>query len=354
MTGRPRLRDLGVAIGVLPPGPANAITDVAGVTVGHVTLSDGPVQTGVTVVRPHPGHPFRDKLPAAVHVVNGFGKSIGLMQLAELGNLETPVVLTNTLSVGTAATALVRHMLGGTPEIGASTGTVNPVVMECNDGAWLNDIRGLHLSEDDVLRALDATGPAVAEGNLGAGTGMSCYGLAGGIGTASRIVSRGPRRYTLGVLTLCNMGRTEDLRVDGRPVGRLVAERIAAGKTETREHGSIIVVVATDAPLDARQLRRLAVRGGAGIARTGTHLGSGSGDVVLAFATAGTVPHAMPEDPETVRRALHEDALDPLFRAAIEATEEAVLNALLAARPTAGKQGRKRRSLAEFADLVAE
>ena len=152
MTGMPRVRDLGVAIGTLPTGPANAIVDVAGITVGHVTLSDGDVQTGVTAILPHAGHPFRDKLPAAVHVINGFGKSAGLMQLAELGTLETPVVLTNTLSVGTAATALVRHMLAATPEIGASTGTVNPVVMECNDGAWLNDIRGLHVTEDDVRR----------------------------------------------------------------------------------------------------------------------------------------------------------------------------------------------------------
>jgi len=354
MNDQPRLRDLGVTIGTLPPGPGNAITDVAGVAVGHVTLSEGAVQTGVTAVVAHPGHAFRDKLPAAVHVVNGFGKSIGLMQLVELGTLETPVVLTNTLSVGTAATALVRHMLDTTPEIGASTGTVNPVVMECNDGAWLNDIRSLHVTEADVRQALETAGPAAVEGNIGAGTGMSCYGLAGGIGTASRVVEHGPRRYTVGVLTLCNMGRMEDLRVDGRPVGREVAARLAAEKAErqAREQGSIIVLVATDAPLDARQLRRLAVRGGAGIGRTGTHFGSGSGDVVLAFATAETVPHAMPEDPETRRRALHEDALDPLFRAVIEATEEAILNALLAARPTRGRQGRRRRSLAEFAELV--
>lgn len=359
MDGAARLRDLGVTIGALPTGTANAITDVAGVTVGHVTRSDGAVQTGVTAIRPHPGHPFRDKLPAAIHVVNGFGKSIGLMQVAELGTLETPVVLTNTLSVGTAATALVRNMLAETPEIGASTGTVNPVVMECNDGGWLNDIRGLHVTEDDVLAALAGTGEAVDEGNVGAGTGMSCYGLAGGIGTASRIVERGPRRYTLGVLTLCNMGRMEDLRVDGRPVGRLVAERIQAERAErqagqqTREQGSIIMVVATDAPLDHRQLRRVAVRAGGGLVRTGTHLGSGSGDVVLAFSTAETIPHAGPEDPEALRRALHEDALDPLFRAAVEATEEAIVNALLAAKPVHGRQGRKRRSLAEFADLVA-
>lgn len=356
MTGQPRLRDLGITIGTLPPGPANAITDVAGVSVGHATLSDGAVQTGVTAIRPHPGHPFRDKLPAAVHVLNGFGKSIGLMQVAELGTLETPIVLTNTLSVGTAATALVRHMLAETPEIGASTGTVNPLVLECNDGSWLNDIRGLHVGEDEVLQALRAVGPSVAEGNVGAGTGMSCYGLAGGIGTASRRVARGPRTYTVGVLTLCNMGRMEDLRVDGRPVGPALVARLAAEKAakqaDGREHGSIITVLATDAPLDARQLRRLAVRAGAGLARTGTHLGSGSGDIMLAFATAETIPHAPPDDPEGARRSLHEDALDGLFRAAVEATEEAILNALLAARPTVGRKGRTRRSLAEFADLL--
>jgi D-aminopeptidase len=357
MSVQPRLRDLGITIGALPTGPGNAITDVTGVAVGHVTLSDGSAQTGVTAIRAHPGHPFRDKLPAAAHVLNGFGKSIGLMQVAELGTLETPIVLTNTLSVGTAATALVRHMLAETPEIGASTGTVNPVVMECNDGAWLNDIRGLHVSEDDVLRALQSVGPSVVEGNVGAGTGMSCYGLAGGIGTASRVVTRGPRRYTTGALTLCNMGRMEDLRIYGRPVGRQLVERLAAEKavkqTDGREQGSIITVVATDAPLDARQLRRLAVRAGAGLARTGTHLGSGSGDIMLAFSTAEPLPHAMPDDPEYPRRSLHEDALDGLFRGIIEATEEAILNALLAARPIVGNKKRRRRSLAEFADLIA-
>ncbi|MEQ8398749.1 P1 family peptidase [Thalassobaculum sp.] len=357
MSAQPRLRDLGIAIGTLPTGPANAITDVAGVAVGHATLSDGPVQTGVTAIRTHAGHPFRDKLPAAAHVLNGFGKSIGLMQVAELGTLETPIVLTNTLSVGTAATALVRHMLAETPEIGASTGTVNPVVMECNDGAWLNDIRGLHVSEDDVLRALQSVAPTVVEGNVGAGTGMSCYGLAGGIGTASRVVTRGPRQYTAGVLTLCNMGRMEDLRVDGRPVGQRLVDRLAAEKASNqrdgREHGSIIMIIATDAPLDARQLRRLAVRAGAGLARTGTHFGSGSGDIMLAFSTAEPLPHVMSDDPERSRRSLHEDALDGLFRAVIEATEEAILNALLAARPTVGNKKRIRRSLTEFADLIA-
>ncbi|NQW08753.1 MAG: P1 family peptidase [Alphaproteobacteria bacterium] len=350
-TTRPSLREYGIAIGELPAGPVNAITDVAGVAVGHAGLSDGPVQTGCTAVRLHDGHPFREKLPAAVHIVNGFGKSVGLTQINELGTVETPIMLTNTLSVGTAATALVRHMLERTPEIGEATGTVNPVVLECNDGAWLNDIRGLHVQERHVREALDAVGATVTEGNVGAGTGMSCYGLAGGIGTASRVVPVKRRHHVIGALTLCNMGRLRDLRIDGRPVGVSIASRLGAER-DSRDQGSIIVLIATDAPLDARQLRRLAVRAAGGIARTGSHFGSGSGDIVLAVSTAERIPHTPPADPVTTRRILHEEALDPLFRAVIESTEEAILNALLAARPRTGKHGNTRRALSEFADLL--
>ena len=348
----PSLSSLGFRIGELTTGPSNTITDVPGVMVGHVTLSDGSMQTGVTAVRFHGGNAFRDKLPAAAHVLNGFGKSIGLVQLEELGTLETPVVLTNTLSVGTAATALVRHMLETTPEIGNTTGTVNPVVMECNDGAWLNDIRGLHVQESHARAALDSASPAFEQGNVGAGTGMSCYGLAGGIGSASRVVRVSKRDYTLGVLTLCNMGRLADLRVDGRSVGPAIAERIAAESAEA-EKGSIIVLIATDAPLDSRQLRRVATRAGAGIVRTGSHLGSGSGDIALAVSTAEPIPHAPKNNKVMSRNVLHEDAIDRFFRAAIEVTEEAILNALLAARPRTGRQGRTRRALGEFAELLA-
>ena len=345
-------RSLGIVVGEMPAGPANRITDVPGVAVGHVTLSDGPVQTGVTAVRFHDGNAFREKLPAAAHVLNGFGKSIGLVQVEELGTLETAVVLTNTLSVGTAATALVRHMLETTPEIGDTTGTVNPVVMECNDGAWLNDIRGLHVQESHVRAALDAVAPAFEQGNVGAGTGMSCYGLAGGIGSASRIVRVSKRDYTLGVLTLCNMGRLEDLRIDGRPVGPAIAERIAE-ESAGAEKGSIIVLIATDAPLDARQLRRVATRASAGIVRTGSHLGSGSGDIALAVSIAEPIPHAPKNNKVMTRSVLHEDAMDRFFRAAIEATEEAILSALLAAQPRTGKQGRVRRALGEFVGVLA-
>lgn len=347
----PTISALGLSLGSLPTGAANTIADVPGVAVGHVTLSDGAVQTGVTAVRFHPGHPFREKLPAAAHVLNGFGKSIGLVQVEELGTLETPVVLTNTLSVGSAATALVRRMLETTPEIGDTTGTVNPVVMECNDGSWLNDIRGLHVEEEHVCTALDAAAPEFQLGNVGAGTGMSCYGLAGGIGSASRVVRISKTDFTLGVLTLCNMGRMADLRIDGRPVGAAIAERIRAEK-EDAEQGSIIVLIATDAPLDARQLRRVATRAGAGIARTGSHLGSGSGDIALAVSTAEPIPHDPPNGKVLTRQMLHEDAIDPVFRAVIEATEEAILNALLAAEPRTGRQGRTRRALSEFADLL--
>lgn len=344
-------RALGLRIGDLPTGAANTIADVPGAAVGHTTLSDGAVQTGVTAIRLHPGHPFREKLPAASHVLNGFGKSIGLVQVEELGTVETPIVLTNTLSVGTAATALVRHMLDTTPEIGATTGTVNPVVMECNDGSWLNDIRGLHVEERHVRTALESAGPDVVQGNVGAGTGMSCYGLAGGIGSASRVVRVSRQDYTLGVLTLCNMGRLPDLRVDGRPVGAAIAERIAAEKAEP-EKGSIIVLIVTDAPLDTRQLRRVATRAGAGIVRTGSHLGSGSGDIALAVSTAEPIPHAPGNTKILTRRVLHEDAIDRFFRATIEATEEAILNALLAAEPRIGREGRSRRALGEFSDLL--
>lgn len=348
----PSARDLGIEIGSLPSGPLNAITDVAGVAVGQVTLSDGAVQTGVTAILPHSGSLFREKLPAAVQVFNGFGKSIGFVQLEELGTLESPLILTNTLSVGTASEALVHYLLAQNPEIGDSTGTVNPVVLECNDGAWLNDIRGLYVRAEHVMEALESAAPgAFAQGGVGAGTGMSAYGLKGGIGSASRQVSLAGRPFVLGVLVLSNMGRLSDLRVEGRLVGSAIAQRLKHKKAPP-EQGSIIVVLATDAPLSERQLRRLAMRAGAGIARTGSHFGSGSGDIALAFSTAQKIPHEKTKDPLLTRSQLHEDYLDPLFRAVIESTEEAILNSMLYAKPMVGRDGRRRASLADFADLL--
>ncbi len=347
----PSARDLGLEIGCLPPGPLNAITDVAGVAVGQVTLSKGPVQTGVTAILPHDGSLFREKFPAAVQVLNGFGKSTGFVQVEELGTLETPLLLTNTLSVGTASDALVRYMLEQNPEIGATTGTVNPVVLECNDGAWLNDIRGQHVTADHVEEALAAAPGAFSQGAVGAGTGMSAYGLKGGIGSASRAVSISGQDFTLGTLVLSNMGRLSDLTVKGNHIGPLIAERMKQNNVPA-EQGSIIVILASDAPLSDRQLRRLAARAGAGIARTGSHFGSGSGDIALAFSTAQRIPHARPKDALLQFDQLHEDGLDLLFRAVIESTEEAILNSMLYAEPTLGREGRSRTSLAAFPDLL--
>lgn len=344
--GRLRLRDYGITIGSLPPGRLNGIGDVPGVRVGHLTLSEGAIRTGVTALVPHGGNLFQEKLEAAAHVINGFGKSAGLMQVAELGSIETPIILTNTLSVGTATTGLVRFMLAANPDIGLDTGTVNPLVFECNDG-YLNDIRGLHVKEEHVTMAIAAATEAAGEGSVGAGTGMSCYGLKGGIGTASRRLSLDGRDRHLGVLVLTNMGRLADLVVDGRHVGRDIAERIAERDGAARDRGSIIVIIATDAPLDARQLGRLCRRAEVGIARTGNMLSGGSGEIALAFSTARRIPH-YPAADSMDRRAIHEDKLDLLFRALIEGVEEAILNSMLASPACVGRDGHKRESLAEL------
>ncbi len=350
----PSARDLGLEIGSLPPGPLNAITDVEGVAVGQVTLSAGAVQTGVTAILPHGGSLFREKLPAAVRVFNGFGKSIGFVQIEELGTLESPLILTNTLSVGTAAEALVRYMLAQNPEIGATTGTVNPVVLECNDGAWLNDIRGLHVKSRHVAEALAAAVPgSFAQGAVGAGTGMSAYGLKGGIGSASRVIRISGQEYRLGALVLSNMGRLQDLVVKDKHVGPRIAERMKQ-EGSPAEQGSIIVILATDAPLSDRQLRRLAGRAAAGIARTGSHFGSGSGDIALAFSTAQRIPHSKPKESLLQFTQLHEDGLDPLFCAVIESTEEAILNSMLYAEPVVGRDGRSRASLADFSGFLKD
>jgi D-aminopeptidase len=331
-----RARDLGLACGRLPPGPRNAITDVAGITVGHRTLVDGDIRTGVTAVLPHPGDIFRDKPLAAAVVLNGFGKSVGLMQVEELGQIETPILLTNTLSVGTCATALIRRAIAANPAIGRRTGTVNPVVCECNDG-YLNDIQALAITEADALLALDTAAADFAVGAVGAGAGMSCFGFKGGIGTASRALAFDDAPCHLGVLVLANFGRPGDLRLpDGRTIGP-VAGRAA-------EQGSVIVVVATDVPVEHRQLRRVIRRAGVGLARLGSFWGNGSGDVFLGFTTANRTPHEPRADIVT-QRTLAETRIDALFEAVAEATQEAVLDALAAADTTAGRAGHVRPGL---------
>lgn len=313
----------------LPAGPRNAITDVAGVTVGHCTLSRGPVQTGVTAVLPHPGSLFLEKVPAGCAVFNGFGKATGLVQVSELGVLETPIILTNTLSVGTAYTALVRRALAEDPAIGVTTGTVNPVVCECNDGD-LNDIRGLHVTEAHVFSALDSAGPVVDEGAVGAGRGMVCYGCKGGIGTASRLAEVPGVRFCVGCLVLTNYGRAGDLRLAGR--------RPFPDAVGRPDKGSAIVLLATDAPLSHRQLNRLSRRAVAGLCRSGSVIGNGSGELALSFSTAYRVPHRA-QSPFLDLRLLRDEHLDPLFTAAAEAVEDAVYSSLLHAETVTGVRG---------------
>ncbi|MBI1774953.1 MAG: P1 family peptidase [Proteobacteria bacterium] len=335
-------RSLGMDIGTLPPGPLNAISDIDGVTVGHVTRETGDARTGVTVILPHPGNVFRDKVLAASHVINGFGKSVGLMQIDELGQIETPIALTNTLSVGTCATALIKHAIRANPDIGRRTSTVNPVVCECNDG-YLNDIQGFHVAESDVEEAIRTAQADFTEGDVGAGKGMSAFELKGGIGAASRRIALDGETYHLGALVLSNFGRRQQLRIAGRPVGDGRAGSAAS------ESGSVIIVLATDVPLEHRQLRRVARRGGVGLCRVGSYLGHGSGDVVVAFTTANRINHDESRDLLSLG-CLNEMRIDRLFQATAESVEEAVINSMLAAETVSGFEGHRRESLARLMD----
>ena len=333
-------------IGALRAAERNAITDVPGVTVGHCTLAEGPVQTGVTVVRPHAGDPYRDRVPAAAVVLNGFGKSIGLLQLDELGVLETPIALTNTLSVAAVASAQIRQCIGTNPELGRSQPTVNPLVFECNDG-FLNDIQRMAVTEQHYRQAFDSATLAVPQGSVGAGRGMSCFGAKGGVGTASRRAGA----HTVGALVLANFGRTAQWTWAGQALGATLAQRLATAPTglpaqhlPEPEKGSIIMLLATDAALDARQLRRLALRAGAGLARTGSVFGHGSGDIALAFSTAYTVPQDV-RRPMPSPALLHDALMDDLFQAAADSTEQAIMHALWHAGTVVGRDGHCRHAI---------
>ncbi len=362
---RPRARDIGIDIGIFRPGRWNAITDAPGVMVGHVTLVEGegrlvpgrgPVRTGVTVILPHSGNLFGEKVRAAAYVLNGFGKSIGLHQVNELGNLETPIALTNTLNAPIVADAVIEWSIKHSPEIGIGTGTVNPVVGEVNDGI-LNDIQGRHVRKKHVFEAIaNAMSGAVQEGSVGAGTGSVCMGWKGGIGTSSRVLPPKRGGYTVGVLVQTNFGGV--LTVNGAPVGRELGrysnsadclyETPEARDTEgadpeigvpgiSNPDGSVMVIVATDAPLDQRQLERLAKRAGLGLARTGFYSSNGSGDFFIAFSTAGRIPH---DSPLTAKaEVMSNDAMSPLFLAVVEATEEAVINSMIKATTVVGRDG---------------
>jgi D-aminopeptidase len=327
---RPRPRAVGVAPGVLPTGPFNAITDVPGVLVGQTTLSIGDsVRTGVTAILPHGGNLYQDRVPAAVHVVNGFGKLLGTTQLTELGELETPILLTCTLCVWKAADAMVAYLLAQ-PGMGGVR-SINPVVGETNDG-YLNAIRSRPISPQDVVAALTSarSGP-VAEGSVGAGTGTITLGWKGGIGTSSRHVTMGDSAWTVGVLVQTNFGGSRDLILMGVPVGRLLGRDGVTGPARSQGvKGSVMIVVATDAPLSDRNLERLASRAALGLGRTGAIAGNGSGDYVLAFSTNAAVRRTAGGGLRHTTE-LANDVMSPLFAGVVEATEEAIDNALFAA-----------------------
>jgi len=343
---RPRVRDLGISVGELPTGVHNAITDVAGVRVGHTTLiagegllrpGHGPVRTGVTVILPHGDDLFRHKIHAAVHTINGFGKPFGFEQVRELGVIESPIALTNTLNVGLVADALVQHAVQQNPDIGIRMASVNVVVGETND-AWLNDLQGRHVHAEHVWAAIDSasSGP-VTEGAVGAGTGTICFGWKGGIGTASRVLPADVGGFTFGALVQSNLGRAQDLTICGVPVGHYILPKTSE---VSRDKGSIMIVLATDAPLDARQLQRLCVRAAAGLARTGSHFGHGSGDFVIAFSTVQRVEHE-PSSLTTTQVVLADEqtVMGWLFPAVVESVEEAILNSLFRAETMVGRDG---------------
>jgi len=363
---RPHIRDLGITIGRYRPGVMNAITDVPGVKVGHVTLKEGdgvlqpgmgPVRTGVTVIIPREDV-WHQKVPAGAFILNGTGEMTGLAWIKESGFLEYPIALTNTLNVPRVTDGVISWMIQHYPEIGITDDTLTPVVAECDDSR-LNDSQGRHVSQEDVVRALEtATMGPVQEGSVGAGTGMVSYQFKGGIGTASRMLSTEEGGYRIGVLVNANHGRRHELTIAGVPVGQVYDEiakvshmnpeeltntqvETAAGLSpKGQDSGSIIIIIATDAPLDARQLSRLSRRASIGLARTGSISHHGSGDFILAFSTGNVIPH-YPHESTFVMTHLADTHLNPLFQATVEATEEAILNALLQATTVTGRDGRR-------------
>ncbi|MFX1510692.1 MAG: P1 family peptidase [Promethearchaeota archaeon] len=340
-----RARELGLIIGKMPPGPRNSITDVPGVLVGHSTIIEGkgklvpgkgPIRTGVTAILPHDGNLFLESVVGTVHIINGYGKAVGLAQLLELGRIETPILLTSTLNVGIVEDAVTQYVIKQNPQTGISITTPNPIVAECHDG-FLNDAQGRHVRPSHVFEAIKGASNDVEEGCVGAGTGMMAYGYKSGIGTASRIIPEKQGGYSIGSLVVPNCGRKGDLILNGRPITELLKETQSSTDESPHIHGgSIIVIIATNAPLSSRQLGRLARRATIGIGRTGSVVSHGSGDFVIAFSTA----HRDPLKASMVlskRAQLREGLLTAYFGGVIEATEEAIINALCMATYMKGR-----------------
>ncbi|WP_024347751.1 P1 family peptidase [Lacrimispora indolis] len=338
-----RIREYGIITGKLAPGPLNKITDVEGVLVGHATINTKDHKTGVTVILPCKDNPFSRKLVAAAYIHNGFGKSQGLVQVEELGTLETPVALTNTLNVGKVHDALVDFMLEQCNKEGIEVTSINPVVGECNDSV-LNKISDRVVGLEEVKAAVAEATADFEEGAIGAGCGTVCYGLKGGIGSASRRFQIGGETYTLGAIVQSNFGSTENLMVNGMAVGK---EIFRLTEPSILDRGSVMTIVATDLPVTDRQLKRILKRAGVGLSRTGSYMGHGSGDIMVGFTTANRIPER-PEKELMSISILKESALESAFIAAVEATEEAVLNSLAMAKTTTGHKGNIVRSLTDL------
>ena len=340
-----------VKIGSIETGTKNNICDVPGVLVGHTTIIDGVNKTGVTAILPHSGNLFENKVVAGSYVFNGFGKSIGLMQLDELGTIETPIILSNALSASKTANSLITYMLKDNPEIGVTTSTVNPLVLECNDGT-INQTQNRVITDEDVFNAINNANNDFEQGAVGAGTGMRCQGFKSGIGSSSRIIKIKDKEYVLGVLVNSNFGRSngKDLIFKGRSLGPLIKDY---NLEMEKDKGSIIVVIATNAPLDNRQLKRIAARAIIGIGKTGSYGGNGSGDVFVAFSTTNNVKHYNEKVEEQVLR-ISDNFIDAFFDAMIDATEESILNSLLYAKGTTSYNGKYFKSLMEYKELFKD
>ena len=344
-----KIRDYGLTIGDMKTGKNNSITDVEGVTVGHKTLDNGEIKTGITAILPHNDNLFKHKVVAASHVINGFGKSTGLIQIDEIGTIETPIVLTNTLSVGAASEGVIQYMLESNKDIGRTTGSINPVIGECNDGV-LNDIRAMKITKEDVIECIKNTGEDFLQGNVGAGTGMVCFDLKGGIGSSSRLVTLDNKDYTVGILVLSNYGTLNDLVVNKKEVGKIIKKDMR-NHEKTEDKGSIMIILATDIPVLPSHLKRLLKRTQNGIARTGAYNGNGSGDVAIGFSTANIIDHYSESsfyDIKTIRN----DKIDHVFKATVEATEEAILNSMVCSNTSVGRDNKEIKSLRDYIDKL--
>lgn len=322
-------------------GRLNKISDVKGVRVGHSTIRDGKIKTGVTCIMPHDGDVFKEKLLASSYIINGYGKSLGLVQLEELGTLESPIFMTNTMSLGRVLDSSMKWMIDRYKSVGDKAGAPNIIVTECNDGV-INDMRGLHVKEENVLESIENIKEDFEEGSVGAGTGMISFNLKSGIGSSSRIIEIEGKDYTLGSLVLSNFGRIKDLKIEDRPIGREMYLK-SKEKREDKDKGSIIIVLATDLPLSSRQLKRLAKRATIGLGNVGSYLGHGSGDIVIAFSTANKIRENNFEE----IKILKEDLLDDAFRACADSVEESVIKSLIFSKSEITKDGKKIFSIEE-------